>query len=301
MLVLFTLAVVLFGLVGLASALAYLVRKLLRKDTGRAGVIAASSFVFCIAGFVGFGITTDAEKSQKPQASNQAAQPDSVIAPARPQPQKAVDVVQAPAAPSSTPDPPKDTRPIDQQRFVTAVVRARDAYKAAPNEMAQGATRVLRARGICSTLTSRDIVDWEGTAYEISSNNDGRGVLAITIGPRVWVKTWNNALSDVTHGTLLNPSSAVYAAAVSLTKGQKVRFSGTLPESETDCVLESSITQSGSMTDPEFIIRFTGLTADINASSAPRPEVSGSAREAPRPPAMKASTPTGPKVYRGSQ
>src|SRR3954447_17491497 len=177
MLVLFTLAIVLFGLIGLVSALVYLVRKVLRKDTGRAGVIAASSFVLCIASFVGFGVTTDAEKSQTPQASNQTVQPDSVVTPARPQPQKAVNVGQPPAAPSSIPDLPKDTRPIDQQRFVAVVVRARDAYKASSNEMAQGATRVLRAREICGALTSREVIDWEGTVDNLSSNNDGRGIL----------------------------------------------------------------------------------------------------------------------------
>src|SRR3954462_10435821 len=68
MLVLFTRAIMLFGLHGLVSAFAYLVRKLLRKDTGRTGVIAASSFVLCIASFVGFGVTSDAEKSRTPQA-----------------------------------------------------------------------------------------------------------------------------------------------------------------------------------------------------------------------------------------
>src|SRR4051812_7958700 len=137
MLVLFTLAIMLFGLIGLISAFAYLVRKVLRKDTGRAGVIAVSSFVLCIVSFVGFGVTSDAEKSRTPQAANQAAQPDPIIAAVRPQAQKAVDVVPAPApgAPPASPQaslppspaPPKDTRPIDQQRFVNAVVRARNA------------------------------------------------------------------------------------------------------------------------------------------------------------------------------
>ena len=296
MLVIFTIAVVLFGLIWIVGTLVYLGYKLLRKDAGHTGAIAAASFVLCIASFIAFGLGSDAEKTQ---AAQNAGQSDPDTNPAQPQLQKAVDVVQAPAAPPPIPDPTKDSRPIDQQRFVTAVARARDAYKAAPNEMAQGATRVLRAREICGLLASRDIIDWEGTVDTLSSNNDGRGILGITIGPRIWVTTWNNAVSDAWDKTLLDPSSAIYAAAVNLRKGQKVRFSGSLIEAEKDCVREESITMDGSMTGPEFIIRFTGLTSDMNASSAPRPEASGPARDAPRSRTTQTSVPAGPKVYRG--
>jgi hypothetical protein len=101
--------------------------------------------------------------------------------------------------------------------------------------------------------------DWEGTIYNLSSNNDGRGVLAITIGPRVYVKTWNNAVSDYSDGTMLSPSSLIYNTAVKMRSGQKVRFSGSFFSGDKDCVREASLTQSGSMTDPEFIMRFTDL------------------------------------------
>jgi hypothetical protein len=49
----------------------------------------------------------------------------------------------------------------------------------------------------------------------------------------------------------------MYRQLVSMKKGDRVIFSGSFLPSDSDCITEASITQSGSMTDPEFIVRFT--------------------------------------------
>jgi hypothetical protein len=75
------------------------------------------------------------------------------------------------------------------------------------------------------------------------------------------LRTTNNDLSDILDHTLLDPSSNVFRQALSLSKGQRILFSGSFLPSETDCVQEISLTQEGSMTDPEFLFHFTDVQA----------------------------------------
>src|ERR1700694_854407 len=85
--------------------------------------------------------------------------------------------------------------PPHQKALLAAVETGRSAYAAGKNEMAKGAARPIRSRAICSSLGSGlSIYDWIGTVSTLSSNGDGKGVLAIEIGRNIFVKTWNNAL-----------------------------------------------------------------------------------------------------------
>lgn len=148
--------------------------------------------------------------------------------------------------------------PSQQRTFVAAVETGRNAYVVGGNDMAKGAARPMRARAICSSLGSGlSVDDWIGTVNALSSNGDGKGVLEIAIGRNIFVKTWNNALSDIADTTLLEPDSSIYRQAVSLAVGQRVSFSGTFRDSATDCVKEASLTLDGSLTEPEFIFRFS--------------------------------------------
>src|SRR4051812_28897335 len=64
-------------------------------------------------------------------------------------------------------------------------------------------------------------------------------------------------LSDISDQTLIDPGSALFAKISTLKVGQKVVFSGTFTRSETDCIKETSLTLSGSINKPEFILRFS--------------------------------------------
>ena len=149
--------------------------------------------------------------------------------------------------------------PPSQTSFVQAVRQGQAAYQAGANEMAKGAARPARARDICSAFQSGRADRWVGTVYGLSSNNDGKGVLTIHLGDDIYVKTWNNSLSDTGSNTLIEPSSQLFASANSLSKGQPVVFSGSLFRDKTDCFRESSMTLSGSLQEPEFIMKFTDI------------------------------------------
>ncbi len=94
--------------------------------------------------------------------------------------------------------------------------------------MATGAARPVRARAICAAVGGHAAHGWTGSVSELSSTGDGKGVLRVDIGDGVTVGTWDNALSDLLDGTLIEPSSPVFQRAVALRVGQRVRFSGTV-------------------------------------------------------------------------
>ncbi|HJU20473.1 MAG TPA: peptidoglycan-binding protein [Stellaceae bacterium] len=176
-------------------------------------------------------------------------------------------VAQLPSAPLS-PQPamskaPDASAPIpaDEQAFIDVVHEARQKYEAASNDMAKGGVRAWRKEAICRTLSSLEVMDWKGTIYNLSSNSDGKGVVEISIAPDIYVETMNNAFSDIPYHTLIDPGSDVFQKLSAMRKGDEVIFSGEFPSSDVDCTAEASVTQAGSMTEPEFLFRFSSISA----------------------------------------
>lgn len=147
----------------------------------------------------------------------------------------------------------------EQQAFVNAVDVSRKMYQGAPNDMAKGAARSERKQLIDAALRSYMVSGWIGRVYALSSNSDGKGVLALRIGPEMYLKTWNNAVSDIGDQTLIDQSSSVFRAASRMTPGDVARFSGEFFKSDVDTVREASLSIGGSMMRPEFIFRFTDI------------------------------------------
>ena len=150
--------------------------------------------------------------------------------------------------------------PSDQARFVSAVLAAKAAFKSAPNQMAAGGVRSRRQQAICNALQGQSASGWAGKIEELSSNGDGKGVVSIELAPDVHVSTWNNALSDIGSDTLIDPSSSLFKKLSSMKRGDAVSFSGRFSPSTVDCVVEKSVTLSGSMTDPDFTMRFSSIS-----------------------------------------
>jgi hypothetical protein len=156
---------------------------------------------------------------------------------------------------------PQPPMPAAEQAFIRAVQRGQVAFQAAPNEMAQGGTRAQRRVAICQSLNVPEqgvlVSDWVGQIDRLSSNSGGKGVLYISLAPSIRVETWNNDFSDSSHHTLIEPSSPLFAVASQMKQGDEVVFSGTFFASGVDCVEEHSMGLQGSMSEPEFIFRFT--------------------------------------------
>jgi hypothetical protein len=161
-------------------------------------------------------------------------------------------------------------QPSNEQAFVQAVAAARGEFNSGANDMAKGAARVHRAQALCHLLDPDErsvrlpglkipIEKWTGKVVTLSSNNDGKGVLGVTIGHDIMIKTWNNGLSDISDDTLIDPDSDVGKHAMTMSEGQWVTFSGGFVTDKNDCIQEKSLTQEGSMTKPEFIFQFSAV------------------------------------------
>jgi hypothetical protein len=153
--------------------------------------------------------------------------------------------------------PSPDYFPPAELAFIAAVQKAQEAYVVAPNEFQRGALRPFRAPAICSALGGRlAAAQWTGRIVELSTNGDGKGVLAIEIAPHIVLRTWNNSFSDLMDHTLIEPGSRIYQAMMGLRKGQWVGFNASFFHAENDCVKEGSVSLGGSLESPDFIVRF---------------------------------------------
>jgi len=137
------------------------------------------------------------------------------------------------------------------------------------------------------------ISEWLGAIQEIRKTGDGSAsvVLSLPCQPPVRVETWNNnaALdaSDVPgkwyalHGTLIRPSSETYSKLTELRAGDHASFDGEFIAAvwDPDGLHDMSISERGSMTEPEFLFRFTS----ISKPGAPRVARAPSVPAAPAP------------------
>lgn len=148
-----------------------------------------------------------------------------------------------------------------EQRFIQTVESASDQFATSTNDMAKGMSRVQRAKQICDVLQGMRVDGWFGSVETLSSSSAGKGVLVIRIAPHITLGTVNNDLSESLSPvpTLIGADSPVLPAAAGLSPKQTVRFSGTFVRAGADCAYEKSLTQAGSMTDPEFLFQFSSL------------------------------------------
>ena len=152
---------------------------------------------------------------------------------------------------------------LTEARFLNILADASSSYDQGENDMAKGAARPARARALCSTATSTEVESWSGTVDTLSSNSSGKGVLIVRLSPHVTVGTTNNEMSDNLSDlhTLIEPGTELFRDASALTVGKHVVFSGHFAHSDDDCLQEESLTQEGSMHDPEFLFAFSSISA----------------------------------------
>ncbi|MVA10129.1 hypothetical protein GOZ78_08795 [Agrobacterium vitis] len=149
--------------------------------------------------------------------------------------------------------------PPAQVAFISAIDQARTDMQTANNDLAKGGVRRTRAKALCAAQKSPAVEDWSGTLEQLTTNSDGLGVVKIKIGEDAYVSTMNNAFSDMSAKTMIDPDTALFKQLAALKEGDRIRFSGRLltNSSAVDCYWESSITLDGSMKSPEFVFRFS--------------------------------------------
>lgn len=175
------------------------------------------------------------------------------------------------AAATTTADTPKAdplaALPATEKKFCTIVVGAGKKYKSSSGENELKLSKIRGDRRNLLNATSASVTGWSGTIESLSTNSEGKAILSVKLpcgddDIDVLVQTWNNGLSDIEDNTLIPQSSKLYTTLSDLGTGKEITFSGTfLTGDETNGFHEASMSESGSMTSPEFIFRFSSAAA----------------------------------------
>jgi hypothetical protein len=121
------------------------------------------------------------------------------------------------------------------------------------------ATRLQRAKAICTAIRTPVVQNWTGTVFKVSSNREGKGILELTLPAHIRVTTWNESIADVGDHTLIDPNTPLFDQTVLLKKNQQVLFSGSFIPDPKDCFREISMTLSESVDEPKFLFRFSDI------------------------------------------
>lgn len=225
------------------------------KGEGRGGFwkkavgVAGASFV----GLIVVAAVMGGEEASSPSVAS--AKPALESASAQPAP-----VEDAPAAENDL----SLTLPSDEVQFIQAVLDAQAAYASAPNELKKTAVRVKRDRQLRVASPKGVVKDWYGQISEIGTTGDGNAHVTIKLPDHaIYMKTWNNEISDIGNETLIAFDSKLYSALSEMTEGQWVLFSGQLQK-------EASMTEAGGIREPEFIVDFSTIkSAFVDANGEP--------------------------------
>lgn len=151
--------------------------------------------------------------------------------------------------------------PAEQQQFHNAVLPFIAQYQVAPNELKKSALRSERKSALANTLKALEFNEWIGTIKTMETTSEGNAHLVIRLeGTPVRIQNWNNELSDIGSKTLIPKNSELFKAVAELAVGNRVKVSGTFLTGDKDHIEEHSLTEAGSMTEPEFTVKFSKVT-----------------------------------------
>ena len=149
--------------------------------------------------------------------------------------------------------------PASQKSFIGDVLAARSGYKAGGNEVAQGAERVHRKHNL-DVYKNKKVENWIGTVYQMDTISDGsKAWLRVQIENHIMLTTLKSELTDAGINSLISWRTDLHRELLSLKTGDWIVFSGRFFPSKEDGIMEISFTMHGSMTDPEFLFKFSDI------------------------------------------
>ena len=167
-------------------------------------------------------------------------------------------------------------------------------YNAADTEIRKTDVRFQRKHAIASYFSGAGSLQFEGWVGEVKSlttESDGEAYVSVQLpGTDIEIKTWNNSLSDTEDHTMIRRNDALYTSLRDIKEGDNVTVAGSFVEADQDYIREASLTEEGSMTGPEFIVRFSQISKGVwplektDAAQTVTPAVSSTApEESPAP------------------
>lgn len=199
------------------------------------------------------------------------------------------------AANRSPGDAPSSTLTIErgpkQDKFcdvVQSFIRDyREAEKSGANEAGLSQLRYNRKQSLSAIMNAGEVAGWTGAVKRVTTDRDGTGRLAVQLSCGLELRSDVELYSKegIAQGT------ALYATLISLTPGSKIIIAGTfeITRNGTDYIGERSLTEAGSMTNPEFNFAFESFSPAMDQDSSTAP-ASASAEHATPPTEQLPST-----------
>ena len=171
-------------------------------------------------------------------------------------------------APSSTDNIRQSdvTVPAQQRSFTSLVESFVPSYNSADTEIRKTNVRFERKDALTQYFSRSgglQFKGWVGEVHNLTTESDGKASLSVALkGSETVIKTWNNSFSDSPSHTMISRGDALYPSLTDIKDGDVVTVSGTfiLEGGGQDYLRESSLTEDGSMTSPEFIVRFSEIS-----------------------------------------
>lgn len=159
--------------------------------------------------------------------------------------------------------PKVDNRPEGQKTLDGIVKKFQESYGKASNELKKSAERAKRAERVAAAFQGQAAFSgWVGKLDKMKTTSKGHAYITVKCG-RFSLCTTNNemseALSDVK--TLIKAGSPLFKKISEMEEGDRVRVSGKfIPDDEgKDHFSEMSLTEYGSMDEPNYIVAFTDV------------------------------------------
>jgi hypothetical protein len=161
---------------------------------------------------------------------------------------------------AAAPSAPSLPMPGDQAHIMAILTESRDAFRAAPGHGdAAFAIRAARRDRLCKELPSRSVTDWRGVITRAALAGDGRRSLAVSTASGVTLSTGHSVATGAADDALIGAGSDLFHSTVDLAPGTRVVFSGMFYPDPEDCLRGMNTSQQDSMTQPDFLFRFTAI------------------------------------------
>jgi hypothetical protein len=145
--------------------------------------------------------------------------------------------------------------PAEEVTFIRIVQDANRRWNDAPNDIQRESMPNARNKALCNIPMT--VSEWTGRVDSIGTYLASDQVsFSVSPVPNITLRTegdLQNAGSKIQRGTSL------FDAVSQLRSGQSVTFSGHFIKGDGTCLNETSLTNNGSMTDPEFEFIFTNV------------------------------------------
>lgn len=149
--------------------------------------------------------------------------------------------------------------PANEAAFASINQDAKHRWQNAPNDIQR--EPIPNARNVALCAVPMNISEWTGHVERIGTYLGSDEVsLSVTLVPNITLRTEGDLQND---GSKIQRRTHLFDAVSKLSAGQSVIFSGRFIKGDKTCLRETSLTNSGSLTDPEFQFIFRDIRPNL--------------------------------------